>query len=85
MKVKIRTNIDPWTNDKVPLEKNVDYEVDEVVIHGWSTDVYLEGFEEAFNSAIFDSAFQKAFEDAIEWFDENPDYRYYGCFIKDYY
>lgn len=85
MKVKIKTNIDPNSNEDTGLKFDTDYEVEQVIIHGWSTDVYLEGFEYPFNGVIFDESFEEAWEEALEWFDENEEYYYYGCFVRDYY
>lgn len=31
-----------------------EYVVDDVVVHSWTTDVYLQGFKEPFNSCHFD-------------------------------
>ena len=72
--------------DKKYLELGKTYEVSQVIIHGWSTDVYLKGFEDCigFNSCCFDDDFQKELDDAIEWFDEYPDEWGYDIFIKDY-
>lgn len=84
MKVRIRTNIDPWDDVDTGLKFDTDYEVDQVIVHGWSTDVYLVGFENPFNSAIFEDKFQEALDEAIDWFDNNPEYDHCKCFIKDY-
>ena len=85
MKVKLRTNINPWNNEVIPdLELNTYYEVETVYINGWSTDVYLTGFDYPFNSVLFDDTFQEAWQEAINWFNKHPDDDHYGCFIKDY-
>lgn len=84
MKVTIKTNIDPWTEETLPLEFDKKYTVKSVVISGWSTDVYLEEVEGEFNSVIFDDKFQKEWKDAIDWFDEHPHERHCGVFVRDY-
>ena len=72
-------------NDYPILEKGKKYNAYRCVIHGWHSDVYLEGFKhERFNSVIFDESFQKEFRKAIKFFDKNPHEYDYNIFERDY-
>lgn len=72
--------------DKNYLEKNKEYNACKVVIHSWSTTVFLSEFEgEGFSSCYFDNKFQEALDEAIHYFWEHEDEEYYGVFVRDFY
>lgn len=88
MKVKFKTNIDPWSKAICKeIEIGKAYGVEEVVIGDSSTRVYLENGHN-YNSVMFNNAFQKKCYKAIDIFnsdeDSGPGDRL-GVFVRDYY
>lgn len=85
MKAKAITNIEPWDESECPeLEVGREYEVRQVTIGGWSTEVELENGR-SYDSTMFDDEFQEKLDKALDWFGRNPGYDTYGCFVKDFY
>lgn len=87
MKVKVKTNVDPW-NDKVhsELEVGKEYEVEEVIIHSYSTDVYLENGNH-YNSSMFDNKFRNKLDKVIDMFNSDEDSQVgdrIGVFLRDW-
>lgn len=88
MLAKVITNIDP-RSDRVYYELKVgeEYNVEEVVIHSYSTDVYLENGN-YYNSVMFDDEFQDKLDEAIDMFNSDEDSQVgdrFGVFVRDYY
>jgi len=87
MIVKVKTNIDPWNNQTYDeLEVGKEYEVEEVVIHSWSTDVYLENGN-YYNSSMFDNKFQNKLSKVIDMFNSDEDSQVgdrIGVFVRDW-
>ena len=88
MKAKVKTNIDPW-DDKVysELEVGKEYEVEEVIIHSSSTDVYLENGNN-YNSCMFDKKFRDRLHEVIDMFNSDDDSQVgdrIGVFVRDWY
>lgn len=85
MTAKVETNIDPWDEVECPeLEVGKEYEVRQVTIGNWSTEVELENGK-IYDSTMFDDEFEEKLAKAIDWFGRNPDYDTYVCFVKDFY
>lgn len=87
MMVKVKTNTDPWNNQTYnELEVGKEYEVEEVVIHSWSTDVYLENGN-YYNSSMFDNKFQNKLHKVIDMFNSDEDSQVgdrIGVFVRDW-
>lgn len=87
MVAKVKTNIDPWSNEECKeLEIGKQYEVEEVVIHSWNTKVYLKNGK-GYNSCMFDDKFQKKLNEAIDVFNSTEDSGpgdEFGVFVRDY-
>ena len=87
MVVKVKTNKDPW-NDHIYYELKVgkEYKVDEVVIHSYSTDVYLENGN-YYNSCMFDDEFQNKLDEVIDMFNSDENSQVgdsIGVFVRDW-
>lgn len=87
MKAKVKTNVDRWNDMVYPeLEIGKEYEVVDVVIHSWSTDVYLENGKH-YNSSMFDNKFQKKLDKMIDTFNSDEDSQVgdrIGVFTRDW-
>ena len=88
MKVRAKTNIDPWSNHiYYELEVGKEYEVEKVIIHSWSTDVYLENGN-YYNSCMFDEKFKDKLHQVIDMFNSDEDSQVgdrFGVFVRDWY
>ena len=55
------------------LEVGKEYEIEYSIIGGWSTDVYVVGYDWPVNSMAFDDNFRKALQKAIDYFNDHYD------------
>lgn len=51
---KCKKNIDPWGNKQTSLVVGQIYNVENVVMGRWHTDIYLKGRKDNYNSVMFD-------------------------------
>ena len=88
MKVKVKTNIDPCSkNIYYELEVGKEYKVKQVIIHSYSTDVYLENGNH-YNSCLFDEIFSNRLHEVIDMFNSDEDSQVgdrFGVFVRDWY
>lgn len=88
MKAKVKTNKDIRNNlTYSELEVGKEYEVKKVVIHSWSTDVYLENGN-SYNSCMFDEKFQNKLHQVIDMFNSDENSQVgdrFGVFVRDWY
>lgn len=87
MKARVKTNVDPW-NDRLYFELEIgkEYEVEEVIIHSYSTDVYLENGKH-YNSSMFDNKFRNKLDKVIDMFNSDEDSQVgdrIGVFLRDW-